>query len=258
MSTHYCANCRRGNPPKAHYCLHCGQAMHQHRIDAHFIWHELQHGLLHVDKGIFFTIKELALQPGRTVREFLAGRRTAHFKPVTLLLLAAGTYTLLRHFAPEALIQEPDHDTATFQGLTVGRWLNNHLAWFWLLMGPLVAWAIQRLFRRFADFNLYEVLVLVLYLTGETFVLLTATLPVRLLLPATPYGHTPWYYYPCLAYLLWGIWQFYEVALPRPWPRLGRAVAGMLLAAVLFALVLLVVLLIALLTGVLHAPEAGH
>lgn len=53
------------------------------------------------------------------------------------------------------------------------------------------------------------------YLTSEIFVLLTVLLPMRLP-PPTPYGQIPWYYYPCLAYLLWGIWQFYELARPRP------------------------------------------
>jgi len=83
-----CPNCQRDSLSEAHYCQQCGHGLHPHRIDAHYLWHELQHGLLHVDKGILFTVKELALRPGRMVREFLAGRRAVHFKPVGFLLVS--------------------------------------------------------------------------------------------------------------------------------------------------------------------------
>ena len=40
------------------------------RIDGKYIWDEIR-SVLNFDKGIFYTIKELFIRPGDTVREFL-------------------------------------------------------------------------------------------------------------------------------------------------------------------------------------------
>lgn len=76
---------------------------------------------------------------------------------MALLLVAAGAYTLLRHYVPVAATNDPDpvQNPATFSaGMKLGKWIAGHLAWAWLVMGPLIAWVIQRLFRRFASLNL--------------------------------------------------------------------------------------------------------
>lgn len=139
----------------------------------------------------------------------------------------------------------------------MGRWLSSHLGWMWLVLAPLVAWAIRLPFRRVASYNFYEILTLLFYLTGEAFILLALLLPVRRLLPPAPAGH-PWYFYPCLAYVLWGIWQFYEKDLPRPWPRLGRAVLGLALATTLFTAVMVILFLVAVVVGALYLGGNSH
>ncbi len=94
--TKYCRNCNAeltGN-----FCSHCGQNSSTHKINLKFLWHDIQHGLLHVEKGILFTVKELFTRPGHTIREYLEGKRVKHFKPVSLVLLLAGFYGLLSHY----------------------------------------------------------------------------------------------------------------------------------------------------------------
>ena len=90
-----CKNC--GNEFSGNYCNMCGQSAHTHDINAHFIWHDIQHGLLHFEKGILYTIKELFVRPGYAVKEYIDGKRINHFKPLSLLILLGGLYAFLLH-----------------------------------------------------------------------------------------------------------------------------------------------------------------
>ena len=46
-----CKNCNQKF--NGHFCNNCGQPANTHKINSHFLWHDIQHGLLHFDKGIF-------------------------------------------------------------------------------------------------------------------------------------------------------------------------------------------------------------
>src|SRR5208283_4811746 len=91
-----CLNCHHTLTGK--YCSYCGQSAATHKINVHFLWHDIQHGLLHIDKGILYTTKELFTRPGHSIREFIEGKRVRHFKPISLVLVLAGIYGLLYHF----------------------------------------------------------------------------------------------------------------------------------------------------------------
>ncbi len=81
-----CLNC--ANPVQHNFCPHCGQKASTHRYSmAHFVAHDLVHSVWHVDKGIFFTIKELFTRPGHSVREYIQGKRVNYFSFITLILL---------------------------------------------------------------------------------------------------------------------------------------------------------------------------
>ena len=69
------------------YCHGCGQAQHIHRsIGA--IWHDLIHGVLHLDGKFWRTLPELALRPGRLTRGYIDGRRARYVSPMGLFLFA--------------------------------------------------------------------------------------------------------------------------------------------------------------------------
>lgn len=91
-----CLNCNQ--PLSEHYCARCGQKASTHRYSLkHFVVHDLVHGILHIDKGILFTIKELFTRPGHSVRAFIEGKRVPYFNYITLLIIVIG----LGHFIGE-------------------------------------------------------------------------------------------------------------------------------------------------------------
>ena len=119
------------------FCNHCGQAADTHRLNMHFIWHEIQHGLIHVDHGIFYTISQLLTRPGHTIRDFINGKRVRHFKPVALVVILATIYGLLFHYFindfSQAETVHPKDDVIDVYG-KVTRWTIEHFAYSTLIL----------------------------------------------------------------------------------------------------------------------------
>jgi hypothetical protein len=90
-----CLNC--GDAYTGNFCTKCGQKARTHRISFVTLVHEIPHSLLHIEKGFFFTLKELAVRPGKAIREYLAGKRVNHFPPLAYLLLWGTISTFLFH-----------------------------------------------------------------------------------------------------------------------------------------------------------------
>jgi outer membrane murein-binding lipoprotein Lpp len=69
------------------YCHACGQAGHIHRTLAAW-WHDLAHGVLHLDGKIWRTLPLLALRPGELTRRYVEGERARFVSPLALFLFS--------------------------------------------------------------------------------------------------------------------------------------------------------------------------
>ncbi len=161
----HCKNC--GNSFHGHYCNNCGQDAHSGKIDKHFIYHELQHGLFHIDKGILYTLKELFTFPGTTIRLFVEGKRVKHFKPLAFLLVMAGLYAFVNHyFNANVLLTGPtgvkNADTSI---QAVNDYLKEHFEILVLLELPLISFVYYLFFKRYGT-NYIEQLVINAYTSG--------------------------------------------------------------------------------------------
>jgi hypothetical protein len=78
-----CLNC--GTPVAGNFCGACGQSAHVPRSIGH-IFHDLVHGLLHVDSKGWRTLPMLVFRPGRLTRDYVEGRRARYVAPFALFL----------------------------------------------------------------------------------------------------------------------------------------------------------------------------
>ena len=80
-----CSNC--GSRVTATYCSECGQKRHVHRtITA--IFHDLIHGVLHLDGKFWTTLPLLAFKPGKLTRRYIDGERAKFVSPMAMLLFS--------------------------------------------------------------------------------------------------------------------------------------------------------------------------
>ncbi len=80
-----CLNC--GTSLIGDYCHHCGQTGHIHRALTAW-WHDLAHGVLHLDGKIWRTLPLLALRPGDLTRRYVEGERARFVSPMALFLFS--------------------------------------------------------------------------------------------------------------------------------------------------------------------------
>lgn len=171
METTLCKNCDAAF--QGNYCYNCGQSAHEHSINWHYVWHEIEHGIFHVDKGLFFTIKELYVRPGKTIRDFIAGKRKKYFKPAAMVFLLASFYGFLYHYFNVNLdtgALNAGNTEALKTQQEINSWMTSHFALVTLLTIPLYALGSFMAFRK-SGYNFVEHLVLNSFLATQKLVL---------------------------------------------------------------------------------------
>jgi hypothetical protein len=178
-----CLNCNAAIAGE--YCSRCGQSANTHKINLHYLWHDIQHGLFHVDKGILFTTKELFTRPGNTIREFLQGKRVNHFKPISLVVILAGLYSLLSHYFGINMLANYYELKGSGVGFdkikaavdNVSEWVSQHYAVMTLMQIPAFSVGTYIFFKK-AGYNFIEHLVINSFIAGQKLILHIVTFPI--------------------------------------------------------------------------------
>ncbi|WP_028668854.1 DUF3667 domain-containing protein [Runella zeae] len=88
-------NCKNCNTEvTSNYCPNCGQPKNVKRIDGHYIIHEIEH-VLHFERGILFTIRELIINPGQNIQNYLSENRSRLVKPIIFIIITSLIYSIL-------------------------------------------------------------------------------------------------------------------------------------------------------------------
>ncbi|WP_026706172.1 DUF3667 domain-containing protein [Flavobacterium soli] len=181
-----CKNCKTNF--SGNFCNNCGQSAETHPINFHYLWHDIQHGVFHFDKGLFFTIRELFVRPGEAIREFIYGKRVSHFKPVAMVFLLGSIYGLLYHYfdigTPHQFTADADSKTVAINNL-VNNWMASHYALATMLMLPFVSissyWAFYK-----TGYNLVEHFVMNSFITAQKLVVSLLLFPFLYATNKTP------------------------------------------------------------------------
>ncbi|MDR7371643.1 DUF3667 domain-containing protein [Flavobacterium aquidurense] len=172
-----CKNCHQVF--KGHYCNNCGQTAETHKINAHFLWHDIQHGLLHFDAGIPYSLKQLFTRPGHSIREFIEGKRVKHFKPLSLVAILAAFYGFLYHYYHINLFEtskKSDLDLTDFN-----EWNATHFAWTTIATIPFYTIGTFIVFRK-QGYNFFEFFVLNTFKASQRLFVQILTFPILLYL----------------------------------------------------------------------------
>ncbi len=94
-----CLNC--GKSFKGSFCNHCGQSATVGRFTlSHVFTSDFLQKIIYVNKGFFFSVKELFTRPGHSVREYMAGKRVSHLNYFSLLVIVIILFSLVEEITP--------------------------------------------------------------------------------------------------------------------------------------------------------------
>lgn len=149
MSEEFCSNCKQSIKPK--------------RIDGRYILHEIEH-VLHFERGILYTIRELLIRPGQNIKNFINENRSRLVKPVIFIIVTSLIYTLISHFFHiEAYIK---YDNAKETEVNViNNWIQSHYGYANIIMGAFIAFWLKIFFKKY-DYNFFEILILLCFILG--------------------------------------------------------------------------------------------
>ena len=123
-----------------------------------------------------YTAKQLFTRPGHTIREYIAGKRIRHFRPIPLLAFCAGLMGLMGYLleAPMGAIKV-NGDQAGVK--LVMDWINGHYVWIELGSLPFISFSTWLFFRK-QGYNLVEHVVINSFLASQRLILNLALMPL--------------------------------------------------------------------------------
>ena len=102
---HSCLNC--GTPLTGAFCNACGQHAHVHRTLGAF-FHDLAHGVFHVEGRTWRTLPLLAWRPGELTRRYIEGERVKFVSPMALFLFSVFLmFAVVSKMVPMAVMTVP-------------------------------------------------------------------------------------------------------------------------------------------------------
>lgn len=169
-----CVDC--GAVMMGRYCADCGARTPTRPITIGSLVHDLVHGMLHADKGVVYTFRQLLRHPGATPHRHIEGRTTRLTMPFHYLILccafaAAVAWGASRMWsaAPAAAVSHT-HDAATTYGHWIGHYGIQFSRWTWLVLLGVSA-GVSRFFFRRSRLSYAEHLAFAAYTFGQMIVL---------------------------------------------------------------------------------------
>ncbi|MCU7617199.1 DUF3667 domain-containing protein [Chryseobacterium sp. PBS4-4] len=154
-----CKNC--GNSFEGNYCNQCGQSAKTKRINHEFLWEDIQHGLLHYDKGIGYSLKKLFEKPGYIIHDYIEGKRVNHFRPISMVIILATIYALIYHLLDLNNRSAIDESS----GLILEK-IFEHYYWFVVATIPMYALTTYIMFKK-TGYNFYEFIIFEAFKTSQ-------------------------------------------------------------------------------------------
>lgn len=171
-----CLNCN--SIVEGNYCSKCGQPIDSSRISPKHLLEELQTGILHVNKGLIYTTKELLLRPANTIDNYISGKRVKYSKPFIFLIIWGAVYSLIFHLFHYFPLEEMNSSSNEVLGyIPVYNWSSGHYSLVALFLTPIYALASFLLFRR-KGYNYTEHLVVFSYIQGAVIFLILLFYPL--------------------------------------------------------------------------------
>jgi hypothetical protein len=157
-----CKNCK--TEVAQNYCPNCGHPTILKRIDGQYIFQEIRN-LLNFEKGILFTIRELTINPGKSIIGFLNENRNRLVKPVVFLIAASLVYTILNDFFhfEDGYINYSDNKESAIP--VIFKWIQGNYGYANIIMAFFIGFWLNIFFRKY-QFNFFEILIVLCFIMG--------------------------------------------------------------------------------------------
>lgn len=160
---HKCKSC--GFSATGNYCGNCGQSFKTKRISIKELSRELFHFFTHIEKGFFYTLKQLIVAPGHMQLTYIEGKRIIHQKPFSMFLLCGTITALFRYWVFNAVTKYYHADI-----ISEATFFHEYLVITYITLIPIYVLITYLLFYK-SGYNYAEVGVMMLYTISICFLI---------------------------------------------------------------------------------------
>ncbi|MFM9951502.1 MAG: DUF3667 domain-containing protein [Saprospiraceae bacterium] len=209
-----CKNC--GHRVDEKFCSHCGQNSKVDRINFPNFLNEVSESVFQINKGFFYTLRELFVRPGNTLKEFINGKRKNHFKPIAYVLTLSTVYFLITQVTNQKTLMDDAVSgwmigaTGQNSGVEINKittWFSKNYAYSTLLLLPVFSIASYLSFFKFGK-NYLEHIVINSYITGQQAIFYALFAIVGTVIESDVIE--VFSLLVSISYTLWVFWQFFS------------------------------------------------
>lgn len=166
----FCKECE--GKKTGNYCSNCGRAQNLKRIDGKYIISEIGN-VLNFNRGIFYTIKELLIRPGKNIQSFIHKDRNRLVKPIIFIIICSLIYTIIQflfHF-DDGYVNAGGFKESTVTDIF--KWIKQNYGYANIIMSIFIAIWVKIFFNKY-DYNFFELIILLCFLMGISMLIYTA------------------------------------------------------------------------------------
>lgn len=171
-----CINCN--TEFEGGFCPTCGEKKNVDRITFQSITTSVFSGLLDMDKGLLFNLKNLTLYPKTTILQYINGKRRNILNPISYAIITISIYLFVDSLLPRGIrsqVDKPatdifgaDIDEARKISVEVGHFLRSKMKFMWLSFAIYSALFTKLFFRKY---NYFEHLAISAFILGHATIL---------------------------------------------------------------------------------------
>ena len=182
-----CKNC--GSENTESYCAKCGQKTYTERFTLKAFFRVFLNAF-DIEKGFFYTLKMLFIDPGKIVHEYLNGRTKDYFNPLKYLIIIAGIDAILMVWLnvfdadmdnTSKLLRQIGEPSELQQKLTL--FTKQYLNLISILMVPFISLVSKWYYKKHKLFY-GEHLIIICFLYAQILIIAIAIYPIYLVFPA--------------------------------------------------------------------------
>ncbi len=162
-----CKNCKADVHQK--YCPHCGISAELPRINGQYIINEVAQ-VFNFNKGILFTIREMVLRPGVSIRRYFHIDRNSLIKPTLFIIICSLMYSITQEFITGDSLSK-NTETVNIDSSTsllvdqLFDWIEKNFGYTLIFISVIISFWVKIFFKKSA-YNFYEILMLVFFTMG--------------------------------------------------------------------------------------------
>ncbi len=165
-----CVNC--GNESDGKYCPACGEKMKFVRLNVRTLFYDKLHDVTHWENTVLYTLKNLVLYPGLTVKNYINGAKKNIVKPFRYFLSVTSVHIILFRWLSIRFFNYYAVSSGEFTGDALNREkeiysiLNSKLNYFEFLFPLFFSIFFYLMYRKKSGVNYAESLTAAFYWTG--------------------------------------------------------------------------------------------